>query len=78
MSAKPVPRFVVIGGALIVIERPKCMFVATRFVNELAELFRLVRPKAAHVTELSDVLPLLEIDMTAAVERGNKFVSVPM
>jgi hypothetical protein len=44
----------------------------------LAELVCFAGPESAHTAKMPRILPLLEIDMSAAVERSNKFISVPV
>ena len=78
MSTKPVGRLIVVGGAFVVVKRPKGMLIATRLVDELAELVCFAGPESAHTAKMPRSLPLLEIDMSAAVERSNKFISVPV
>ena len=75
VRAKPKAGLVVVGGFRIVVECPKGMFFAARSVHQTAHLL-FVRPETADATVISQLLPLVDIDVPARVERRDELVAM--
>ncbi len=76
MGAKAIARFVVIVPAAIVVEHPTRMLTAAGFVKKDAVLVGFTLPESSHLALFAMGLPCAGIDMTARIERRNKFVSM--
>src|SRR5262249_4024761 len=76
VRAEAVTGFIIVGSVRIVVEHPARVLGAAGFMDETAELLVLTVPESAHAAVLAIHLPQPEIDMSLAVERRNKLITV--
>src|SRR4051812_31959087 len=74
MAAEAIAGFVVLVGAVVVIEHPARMLVAAGLVHQLAELL-LVVPEAPHAAMLPMRPPQARVDMAVGIKRRHELVA---
>src|SRR5262245_41943314 len=76
MRAKTVAAFIVGIRSLVVVEHPAPMFGAARPMNQKAVLIGFASPESPDAADVAMLLPQHDVDMTLAVERRDKFITM--
>jgi hypothetical protein len=74
-DCEPIPGLIVIVRGVVIVEDPARVLAAARLVHQATDLF-LVGPKAPDAAMIAILVPEIDVDVIARIERRDELVSM--